>query len=74
MAGWLYAFWDLKWRVGICFTDNELYCLWLEIIALLELLCCYHLLVWIGWWWPDQSIRYRCAMHGDGRRRVDHVG
>ena len=22
---------------GICFTDNELYCLWLEILALLEL-------------------------------------
>lgn len=30
------GFWD--WRLGLCFTDSELYCLWLEFIALLELL------------------------------------
>lgn len=30
------GFWDR--RLGSCFTDNDLYCLWLEIIALLELL------------------------------------
>ena len=30
------GFWDR--RLGLCFTDNELYCLRLEIIALVELL------------------------------------
>jgi hypothetical protein len=65
------GFWDR--RLGLCYTDNELYCLRLEIIALLELLLVSCVIIYLARLasltnplaivaWVAQAVKDECIM------------